>query len=160
MGDFRVIPIGHALCGSQGFQHNFQFCGAHRCALCPKFQVSLRNSDRQSLLVAVILRNHWSAQNARQNFGDPKVKIPENYAQVIVKASCQDLRVLPQFTENLVMVLSDTQSLTHSWSWALLEKRPTVQRLKNFLAFYGTSRFITVFKSPPLIPILSQINPI
>jgi hypothetical protein len=36
-------------------------------------------------------------------------------------------------------------SLTHSWSWALLEKPPIVQPLKNFPAFYGTQRFITVF---------------
>jgi hypothetical protein len=33
---------------------------------------------------------------------------------------------------------------THSWSWALLEKPPIVQLLKNFLAFYGTRRFIAV----------------
>jgi hypothetical protein len=36
-------------------------------------------------------------------------------------------------------------SHTHSWSRALLEKPPTVQLLKNFLGFYGTRRFITVF---------------
>jgi hypothetical protein len=30
-------------------------------------------------------------------------------------------------------------------SWALLEKLPTVQLLKNFWAFYGTRRFITLF---------------
>jgi hypothetical protein len=36
-------------------------------------------------------------------------------------------------------------SLTHSWSWALLEKPPIMQLLKNFPAFYGTRRFITVF---------------
>jgi hypothetical protein len=35
-------------------------------------------------------------------------------------------------------------SLTHSWSWALLEKLPTVQTLKKFPAFYGTRRFITM----------------
>jgi hypothetical protein len=34
---------------------------------------------------------------------------------------------------------------THSWSWALLEKLPIVQLLKNFTAFCGTRRFITVF---------------
>jgi hypothetical protein len=33
--------------------------------------------------------------------------------------------------------------LTHSWSWALLQKPPIVQ---HFPAFYGTRRFITVFK--------------
>jgi hypothetical protein len=36
-------------------------------------------------------------------------------------------------------------SHTRSWSWALLEKLPIVQLLKNFPAFYGTRRFITVF---------------
>jgi hypothetical protein len=35
--------------------------------------------------------------------------------------------------------------LTYSWSWALLQKSPIVQLLKNFPAFYGTRRFITVF---------------
>jgi hypothetical protein len=47
-------------------------------------------------------------------------------------------------------VLSDfqkslTHSLTHSWSWDLLEKPPVVRPLKNFPAFYGSRRFITVF---------------
>jgi hypothetical protein len=37
-----------------------------------------------------------------------------------------------------------THSLTHSWSWALLEKLPIVQLLKNFPAFYGTRRFVSV----------------
>jgi hypothetical protein len=36
-------------------------------------------------------------------------------------------------------------SLTHSWSWALLEKLPIVQLLENFPALYGTRRFITEF---------------
>jgi hypothetical protein len=35
--------------------------------------------------------------------------------------------------------------LTYLRSWALLEKLPIVQLLKNFPAFYGTWRFITVF---------------
>jgi hypothetical protein len=43
---------------------------------------------------------------------------------------------------------------------SLLEKLPIVQPLKKFPAFYGTQRFITVFTGPPLVPILSQINPI
>jgi hypothetical protein len=38
-----------------------------------------------------------------------------------------------------------TSLFIHSWSWALLEKPPVVQLLKNFPAFYGTRRFITVF---------------
>jgi hypothetical protein len=37
------------------------------------------------------------------------------------------------------------QSLTHSWSWTLLEKLTIVQLPKNFPAFYGTRRFIAVF---------------
>jgi hypothetical protein len=36
-------------------------------------------------------------------------------------------------------------SHVHSWSWAFLEKPPVGQLLKNFPAFYGTLRFITVF---------------
>jgi hypothetical protein len=35
-------------------------------------------------------------------------------------------------------------ALLNSWSRALLEKPPVVQLLKNFPAFYGTRRFITV----------------
>jgi hypothetical protein len=34
--------------------------------------------------------------------------------------------------------------ISHSWSWALLEKPPIVQLLKNFPAVYGIQRFITV----------------
>jgi hypothetical protein len=49
--------------------------------------------------------------------------------------------------------------LTHSWSWVLLEKPPIVQLLKNFPAFYGTRRFITLF-TRALHLSLSQINPI
>jgi hypothetical protein len=37
-----------------------------------------------------------------------------------------------------------THSLTHSRSWALLQKLSIVQLLKNFPAFYGIRRFITV----------------
>jgi hypothetical protein len=36
-------------------------------------------------------------------------------------------------------------TLTHWWSRVLLEKSPIVQLLKNFPAFYGTRRLITVF---------------
>jgi hypothetical protein len=36
-------------------------------------------------------------------------------------------------------------SLIHTWSWALVEKLPIVQLVKNFPAFYGTRKFITVF---------------
>jgi hypothetical protein len=35
-------------------------------------------------------------------------------------------------------------SLTHSWSWALHDKLPILQLLKNYPAFYGTRRFIAV----------------
>jgi hypothetical protein len=45
----------------------------------------------------------------------------------------------------LLFYLLYTASLTHSWSWAHLEKLSIVQPLKNFPAFYGTRRFITVF---------------
>jgi prolipoprotein diacylglyceryltransferase len=35
--------------------------------------------------------------------------------------------------------------ITHSGSWALLEKLPVMQLLKNFPTFYGTRRFIIEF---------------
>jgi hypothetical protein len=37
-----------------------------------------------------------------------------------------------------------TSSLTHSRSWSLLEKPQVVHLLKNFPAFYGTRKFITM----------------
>jgi hypothetical protein len=46
-------------------------------------------------------------------------------------------------------------------SWALLEKPPVVQLLKNFSIFYGTRGLnYRVHMSPSLVPILSQINPV
>jgi hypothetical protein len=34
------------------------------------------------------------------------------------------------------------------------------QLVKKFPAFYGTRMFITVFTIPPVVPILTQMNPI
>jgi hypothetical protein len=50
----------------------------------------------------------------------------------------------------------DTQHCDR-WSWALLEKPPVVLLFKNLPAFDGTRRF---HKSPPPVPIPSQINPV
>jgi hypothetical protein len=41
--------------------------------------------------------------------------------------------------------VNNAWSFSLSWSWALLDKPPIVQPLKNFTAFYGTRWFITVF---------------
>jgi hypothetical protein len=35
-----------------------------------------------------------------------------------------------------------------------------MQLLENFPAFYGTRMFIPVLTNPPLVPILSQIEPV
>jgi hypothetical protein len=43
---------------------------------------------------------------------------------------------------------------TYLRNWALLEKLPIVQPLKNFPAFYS------IHKSPPFVPILRQIDPV
>jgi hypothetical protein len=44
---------------------------------------------------------------------------------------------------------------------SFLEKPPVMRLLKNFPTYYGTSKFITVFtRTLPLVPILSQINPV
>jgi hypothetical protein len=42
------------------------------------------------------------------------------------------------------------------WSWALREEQPITQLLKKFLTFYGTRRFITVFKTALGRPARSQ----
>jgi hypothetical protein len=46
------------------------------------------------------------------------------------------------YTRSIILLV--THSLTHSWSWALLEKLSIVQLLKNFPAFYGIRRFLTM----------------
>jgi hypothetical protein len=35
--------------------------------------------------------------------------------------------------------------MVYLWIWALLEKPPSMQLLKNFRLLYGTWKFITVF---------------
>jgi hypothetical protein len=51
-----------------------------------------------------------------------------------------------EFQRSTRPYVPEERTLTHLWSWALLEKLPTVQLLKNFpIIFYGTRRFITVF---------------
>jgi hypothetical protein len=55
----------------------------------------------------------------------------------------------PSFTRTCYFIIFWTRYIAvqtpYSWSWALLEKPPIVQLLKNFPVFYGTPRFITVF---------------
>jgi hypothetical protein len=46
---------------------------------------------------------------------------------------------------NTGLSMNSTSLTHHSWSWALFEKLPIVQLLKNLPAFYGTRRFITAF---------------
>jgi hypothetical protein len=40
---------------------------------------------------------------------------------------------------------TDCWQILISWNWALLDKLPVVKLFKNFPAFYGIQRFITVF---------------
>jgi hypothetical protein len=57
---------------------------------------------------------------------------------------CMDVRQLRMYA--IGHLASDKWlAFTHSRSWALLEKLPIVEPLKNFPAFYGTQRFITMF---------------
>jgi predicted transcriptional regulator len=53
--------------------------------------------------------------------------------------------VMSAYTNHGKTTSAKRNSLTHSWSQALLEKLPIVQLLENFPAFYGTRRFITAF---------------
>jgi hypothetical protein len=51
--------------------------------------------------------------------------------------------------------------LTNSTEQSLLEKLTGSLLVEKFPAFYGTHTFITAFcKSPPPVPIPSQINPV
>jgi hypothetical protein len=50
------------------------------------------------------------------------------------------------------------KSLTHSLTWALLEKLPVVQPLKKFPALYANRRFITASQEPSTGPYPSQSN--
>jgi hypothetical protein len=62
---------------------------------------------------------------------------------VLINSMLKPLWVTCSVAPTLPVIHSLT--LTHSWNWALLEKLPIVQLLKNFPAFYGTRTFITVF---------------
>jgi hypothetical protein len=64
-------------------------------------------------------------------------KLQEMIGTILLRVFCVPVYCL--ITETL-----KKNSLTHSWSRALLEKLPIVQPLKNFPACYGTRRFITV----------------
>jgi hypothetical protein len=55
------------------------------------------------------------------------------------------LHILLKWLLGTLSVCSRTKLKLASWIWALLEKLPTVQLLRNFPAVYGTRRFVTVF---------------
>jgi hypothetical protein len=53
MGDVLVILAGYAICGSHAFQHIIELFMTQKCKPCQKFLVSLKSSDKPSLLITV-----------------------------------------------------------------------------------------------------------
>jgi hypothetical protein len=58
------------------------------------------------------------------------------------------------------MLILSLDFATYLRSWALPEKLPTVQPIRNFPAFLRHPKVHRDHKSPPLVPILSQIDPV
>jgi hypothetical protein len=88
-----------------------------------------QGTTRRYTLEAIILHDH-----SCENFKSYTAGLPLSELMFCV------------FLKHTEQVLVLTYLLTYLRSWALLEKPPIVQPLKNFPAFYGTRGFITVFK--------------
>jgi hypothetical protein len=63
------------------------------------------------------------------------------------------------FQELALLRSSGGQHIT-TWRSTLLEELTVAQLLYNSQAFYGTLKFITLFKSLPLVPVQNQMNPV
>jgi hypothetical protein len=120
--DDHVISTADAQTDSHAFQHNFQSFVAQRCALCRKFLVSLKPTERYSPLFAVISLSHWWALNKPKSSSVPTTKNPEDWGQEIVQASWLCPRVL--FTAHqksgsgAVWQCGDVPScMNHMWCW-------------------------------------------
>jgi hypothetical protein len=79
----------------------------------------------------LILSNWWSSSSSLACFHDPTTGL---YPEPDESSPHRPM-----------IFLRSSFSLTHSWSWSLVEKLSIVRLLKNFPAFYETRGFITVF---------------
>jgi len=73
-------------------------------------------------------------------------------------ASSKILRYSPFMIILLSQLFSVESNYLTPWSRVLLEKLTVTQLVKKFPALYGNRRFITMSKSPPMVPILIQMN--
>jgi hypothetical protein len=132
---------------------------------CPRIQYSLikkniswlagsLSTSQQGFFSTELVKSHWFHCIRRHNKNADLVLLfiygkisKESWGNLIIRegSAFQSLNRLTEgWTDGRMDGWMNVWWMT-PWSWALLQKPPVVQVLKNFSTFYGTQRFITMF---------------